>query len=210
MTHEEMIKAIETMTVIELSELVKALEDKFGVSASAPAMARGAAGRPVSLWVGWLPGRMRPFARLRPAALVPRIRLRSARMCHTRAVTPHVGGPASCPRQIAESNRLRGAAALRFSVQVGSAQAEGGVPLRVRADRCTAVALSRAGMRARSPDRVVRGLLGRSRQRPGVRSGREASETDDSGGRHGANSGSEQWKGHEYGTSPAEGPSRPS
>ena len=39
MTHEEMIKAIETMTVIELSELVKALEDKFGVSASAPAMA---------------------------------------------------------------------------------------------------------------------------------------------------------------------------
>jgi len=39
MTHEEMIKAIESMTVLELSELVKALEDKFGVSASAPAMA---------------------------------------------------------------------------------------------------------------------------------------------------------------------------
>jgi len=39
MTHEELIKAIENMTVIELSELVKALEDKFGVSASAPAMA---------------------------------------------------------------------------------------------------------------------------------------------------------------------------
>jgi large subunit ribosomal protein L7/L12 len=39
MTHEDMIKAIESMTVIELSELVKALEDKFGVSASAPAMA---------------------------------------------------------------------------------------------------------------------------------------------------------------------------
>ena len=39
MTHEEMIKAIENMTVIELSELVKALEDRFGVSASAPAMA---------------------------------------------------------------------------------------------------------------------------------------------------------------------------
>jgi large subunit ribosomal protein L7/L12 len=34
-----MIKAIEEMTVLELSELVKALEDKFGVSASAPAMA---------------------------------------------------------------------------------------------------------------------------------------------------------------------------
>ena len=39
MSREEMIKAIEEMTVLELSELVKALEDKFGVSASAPAMA---------------------------------------------------------------------------------------------------------------------------------------------------------------------------
>ena len=39
MIREEMIKAIEEMTVLELSELVKALEDKFGVSASAPAMA---------------------------------------------------------------------------------------------------------------------------------------------------------------------------
>jgi large subunit ribosomal protein L7/L12 len=39
MTREELIKAIEEMTVLELSELVKALEDKFGVSAAAPAMA---------------------------------------------------------------------------------------------------------------------------------------------------------------------------
>ena len=39
MTREEMIKAIEGMTVLELSELVKALEDRFGVSAAAPAMA---------------------------------------------------------------------------------------------------------------------------------------------------------------------------
>jgi len=39
MTRDEMIKAIEEMTVLELSELVKALEDKFGVSAAAPAMA---------------------------------------------------------------------------------------------------------------------------------------------------------------------------
>lgn len=39
MTHEEMIQAIEGMTVLELSELVKALEEKFGISASAPAMA---------------------------------------------------------------------------------------------------------------------------------------------------------------------------
>ncbi|MDR3265387.1 MAG: 50S ribosomal protein L7/L12 [Synergistaceae bacterium] len=39
MTREELIKAIEEMTVLELSELVKALEDEFGVSAAAPAMA---------------------------------------------------------------------------------------------------------------------------------------------------------------------------
>jgi large subunit ribosomal protein L7/L12 len=39
MSREELIKAIEEMTVLELSELVKALEEKFGVSASAPAMA---------------------------------------------------------------------------------------------------------------------------------------------------------------------------
>ena len=36
MTRDEMIKAIEEMTVLELSELVKALEEKFGVSAAAP------------------------------------------------------------------------------------------------------------------------------------------------------------------------------
>ena len=36
MTRDDMIKAIEAMTVLELSELVKALEEKFGVSAAAP------------------------------------------------------------------------------------------------------------------------------------------------------------------------------
>ena len=36
MTRDDMIKAIEEMTVLELSELVKALEEKFGVSATAP------------------------------------------------------------------------------------------------------------------------------------------------------------------------------
>lgn len=47
MKREELIKAIEEMTVLELSELVKELEDKFGVSAAAPvamaAMPAGAA-----------------------------------------------------------------------------------------------------------------------------------------------------------------------
>ncbi len=38
MTKEEIIQAIETMSVLELSELVKALEEKFGVSASAAPM----------------------------------------------------------------------------------------------------------------------------------------------------------------------------
>ena len=41
MTKEEMIAAIEEMTVLELSDLVKALEEKFGVSAAAPMMAVG-------------------------------------------------------------------------------------------------------------------------------------------------------------------------
>lgn len=47
MTKEEIIKAIEEMTVLELAELVEELEDKFGVTAAAPvamAAAPGAAG----------------------------------------------------------------------------------------------------------------------------------------------------------------------
>lgn len=38
MKREDLIKAIEEMSVLELSELVKELEEKFGVSAAAPAM----------------------------------------------------------------------------------------------------------------------------------------------------------------------------
>ena len=36
MNKEQIMEAIEKMTALELSELVKALEEKFGVSASAP------------------------------------------------------------------------------------------------------------------------------------------------------------------------------
>ncbi len=45
---EEMIKTIEGLTVLELSDLVKALEEKFGVSAAAPVAvaAAGAAAGP--------------------------------------------------------------------------------------------------------------------------------------------------------------------
>lgn len=41
---EKIIKEVEGMTVLELSELVKALEEKFGVSAAAPMMVAAAAG----------------------------------------------------------------------------------------------------------------------------------------------------------------------
>jgi large subunit ribosomal protein L7/L12 len=45
-TKEDVIEFISNMTVLELSELVKELEEKFGVSAAAPVamMAAGAAG----------------------------------------------------------------------------------------------------------------------------------------------------------------------
>lgn len=38
-TKEDLLKAIEEMSVLELSELVKELEDKFGVQAAAPVAA---------------------------------------------------------------------------------------------------------------------------------------------------------------------------
>jgi large subunit ribosomal protein L7/L12 len=43
MTTEELIAAIEKMSVLELSQLVKALETRFGVSAAAPMMMAGGA-----------------------------------------------------------------------------------------------------------------------------------------------------------------------
>ncbi|MEA1970796.1 MAG: 50S ribosomal protein L7/L12 [Thermodesulfobacteriota bacterium] len=43
-TKEEVIGFIENMTVLELSEMVKELEEKFGVSAAAPVAAAAAAG----------------------------------------------------------------------------------------------------------------------------------------------------------------------
>lgn len=43
MTKEDLLKAIEEMSVLELSELVKALEEKFGVTAAAPVAVAGAA-----------------------------------------------------------------------------------------------------------------------------------------------------------------------
>lgn len=49
-TQEDVIKYIENMTVLELSEFVKVLEDKFGVQAAMPMMAAasGAAAGPAA------------------------------------------------------------------------------------------------------------------------------------------------------------------
>lgn len=46
MTKDEMLEAIKLMNVIELSDLVKALEEEFGISAAAPVMQAAAAGAP--------------------------------------------------------------------------------------------------------------------------------------------------------------------
>ena len=50
-TKEEILEAIASMTVLEVSELVKAMEEKFGVSAAAPvavAVAGGAGAAPAA------------------------------------------------------------------------------------------------------------------------------------------------------------------
>ncbi|MBQ1255674.1 MAG: 50S ribosomal protein L7/L12, partial [Clostridia bacterium] len=36
MNAQEIISAVESMTILELADLVKAMEEKFGVSAAAP------------------------------------------------------------------------------------------------------------------------------------------------------------------------------
>ncbi len=48
LTKEDILKAIESMTVLELSELTKDLEEKFGVSAAMPVMAAAPAATAVS------------------------------------------------------------------------------------------------------------------------------------------------------------------
>lgn len=50
LTKEQLIEAVEQMTVLELAELVKALEERFGVTAAAPvaAVAAPVAGAPAA------------------------------------------------------------------------------------------------------------------------------------------------------------------
>lgn len=45
-TREEIVEALKEMPALELSDLVKELEEVFGVSAAAPVMVAGAAGAP--------------------------------------------------------------------------------------------------------------------------------------------------------------------
>lgn len=44
MTNEQIIEAVKEMSVLELNDLVKAIEEEFGVTAAAPVAAGGAAG----------------------------------------------------------------------------------------------------------------------------------------------------------------------
>ncbi|GGI03523.1 50S ribosomal protein L7/L12 [Mammaliicoccus vitulinus] len=44
MTNEKIIEEIKEMSVLELNDLVKAIEEEFGVTAAAPVAAAGAAG----------------------------------------------------------------------------------------------------------------------------------------------------------------------
>ena len=46
MNHAEIIAAIESMTILELADLVKEMEEKFGVSAAAPVVAGAVAAAP--------------------------------------------------------------------------------------------------------------------------------------------------------------------
>lgn len=48
LTKDELMQAIEEMSVLELSDLVKALEEKFGVSAAAMAVAAAPASAPAA------------------------------------------------------------------------------------------------------------------------------------------------------------------
>ncbi|MDD3066127.1 MAG: 50S ribosomal protein L7/L12 [Endomicrobiaceae bacterium] len=48
MTKDQLIEAISSMTVLEMAELVKALEEKFGVSAAAPVAVAAAGAAPAA------------------------------------------------------------------------------------------------------------------------------------------------------------------
>ena len=56
----QILEQIKSLTILELSDLVKAVEEEFGVSAAAPVAVAGAAGAAAPGWRGWRrPGRHR-------------------------------------------------------------------------------------------------------------------------------------------------------
>ncbi len=77
MKREEILAAIESMTVLELAELVKELEEKFGVSAAAPVAVAAA---PAAGAAAAAPPRRRPS--LMSSSPTPAAkRSRSSRLC---------------------------------------------------------------------------------------------------------------------------------
>ena len=79
LTTDQILDAISGMTVLECSELVKAMEEKFGVTAAvavAAAPAAGACDRAGRCRSGWCPGlpRSAPLRRWRPASGLHRAR----------------------------------------------------------------------------------------------------------------------------------------
>ena len=48
LTKDDILEAISNMTVLEVSELISAMEEKFGVTAAAPVAAAGAGAAPVA------------------------------------------------------------------------------------------------------------------------------------------------------------------
>ncbi|RSK25537.1 50S ribosomal protein L7/L12 [Bacillus sp. HMF5848] len=48
MTKEQIIEAVKNMTVLELNDLVKAIEEEFGVTAAAPVAVMGGAAAPAA------------------------------------------------------------------------------------------------------------------------------------------------------------------
>jgi len=48
LSKEDILKGIETMSVMELAELIKALEERFGVTAAAPVAAASASAAPAA------------------------------------------------------------------------------------------------------------------------------------------------------------------
>ena len=66
LTQDDLLEAIDKMTVLELSEFIKRFEERYGVTAAAPAAAAAAPAAG-----GGVPPRYRPLRRSRPSSPRP-------------------------------------------------------------------------------------------------------------------------------------------